>query len=60
VIDSDQRNLPQAAETSREVDHLVALDIVVRRPDQLALPGPRDVFLPIILDEGVVVYEATN
>jgi uncharacterized protein len=60
VMDSEQRNLPQAAEISREVDHLVALDIVVRRPDQVVTPGPRDDLLRMILDKGVEVYEAEN
>lgn len=56
VMETALRPLQQAAAISREISHRVPVDLVVRTPEQLASPDPRDVLLRMILREGAVVY----
>jgi predicted nucleotidyltransferase len=57
VMETDQTLLHQAIEISGEVDHVVALDILVRMPEHLTSRPPGDIILREILETGVVVYE---
>jgi predicted nucleotidyltransferase len=57
VMETDQKLIHQAAEISREVDHVVALDILVRKPEHLASRPPGDIILREIFETGVVVYK---
>ncbi len=50
----------QAAAISRRVDHKVPMDILVRTPEQVAVPDLRDFILRLILREGLTVYDARS
>lgn len=58
VMESSQPGLRQAADISRAVDHVVPMDILVRTPDEVAFPNPRDIILRTILADGWIVYDA--
>ena len=60
VMSTRLRPLQQAAAISRELDHRIPVDILVRTPQQVASPDPRDLILRTILREGVIAYEAGN
>ena len=60
IMSTQLRPLQQAAAISQELDHRIPVDILVRTPQQVASPDPRDLILRTILREGVVAYEAGN
>ncbi len=58
VMRTTLRPVQQAAAISRAISHRVPIDLVVRTPEQLASPDPRDLMLRSILREGAVIYES--
>ncbi len=60
VMSTQLRPLQQAAAISHELDHRIPVDILVRTPQQVASPDPRELILRTILRDGVVAYEAGN
>lgn len=58
VMETSQPVLRQAATISRAVDHVVPMDVLVRTPDQVDFPNPRDLLLRTILVDGRIVYDA--
>lgn len=57
VMDTQDRPLRQAAAIYRAIDHRLPVDILVRRPRQIAEPDPRDLILRTVLREGVTLYD---
>ena len=61
VMDSPRRNVEQAILIARELDYQFALDLMVRRPRQLAERiALGDFFLREIMEKGKVLYECAN
>lgn len=60
VTETNGKPLRRAAEIYRSLDHRVPTDVLVRSPEQMANPSPRDIILREILKHGIPVYEAGN
>ncbi len=57
VTETGGRPLRRAAEIFRTLSHHIPIDILVRSPEQIIDPSPRDLILTEILKHGVIVYE---
>ncbi len=60
VTETNGRPLRRAAEIYRSLPHDVPIDILVRSPEQMRDPSPRDLILTEILKHGVTVYETSD
>ena len=59
IMPTEQRTLRQAADISAAIQHPLPLDILVRKPEDIALRLQQDdSFIREITDHGVVLYEA--
>ncbi len=61
VMESPTSPLDQAVAITRAVPHRIALDILVRTPDQIAAGlAEGDSFITDVLTEGVTLFEASD